>query len=313
MDRATRRYNETRTITITQVDMTNHLVTGRDQYGTLLQISFHLTDAITAIPGMGELWTVERNGNMWFLDKRGDDGTETTGLKSLSAGDRRIDTSGDIHLNSTNLFINGSSYPPPPSSTVGLLAAQPPFGSLPAGSQYYATDQDVMYINTGAAWQRTGLPAGSTTLMFGTNAVAPNGWVRYDGGTLSGSTGIYAQLYAHLGSTTTLPDTRGRVGVDKGTHGDVLLIGNNDGLVVGNRRPKHKSSITRTADVAISNPGYELRDVGTATGYGGGGGDGVPTGGVTITTQPVFTVGPQTGAEPIDSPAYLVGLLIAKL
>jgi hypothetical protein len=50
----------------------------------------------------------------------------------------------------------------------------------------------------------------------------------------SGSTGIYADLYTHLGSTTTKPDTRGRVTVGQGSHADVDAINDNDGITVAN-------------------------------------------------------------------------------
>lgn len=286
--------------------MTNHLVIGRDQYGTLLQVSFHLNDAITAIPAMGEVWTVGRNGNLWFLEMRGDNGSETTSLAALGPGDRRIDTSGNLYLNSNQLFINGQPFQ---TTTAGTLITRPLVADVPAGTFYYATDQDVLYLNTGT-WQRMGFPAGTTALWF--SATPPTGWIKYDGTALPSSSGIYAHLATHLGGTAT-PNTKGRMPVGLGTHADVATIGASDGLPDSSRRPIHKHTVVRSADVVLSHPGYELVDIGTSTGFGGGGGDGVPTADQAIAQQPNFTVGPQTGNEPIDGPAWITFLFIAKL
>jgi hypothetical protein len=121
----------------------------------------------------------------------------------------------------------------------GLLAAQPAASSM-SGGFYYATDQDVLYLSTGAAWLRLGLPAGATTQVY-SNTV-PTGWVAYDGTNLPAATGIYAALYAHLGNVLAKPDTRGRELIAKGTHADVSALGNSDGVALANRTPKHNST-----------------------------------------------------------------------
>lgn len=338
MDRMTRRFAETRTISITQVDMTNHLVQGRDQYGTLLQVSWHLSDAITSVPAIGETWTVERQGNLWFLDQRGDDGTESTSLKDLGPGDRRIDTSGNIYLNGdeislngneiflngSNLFVNGNQYIP--GATPGLLGAKPLASAVPSGSMYYATDQDVMYLNTGAAWTRLGLPAGATLMWF--SSAIPTGWVKYDGTLLPASTGIYADLAGHLGGTTT-PNTKGRMPVGQGSHPDVSTIGSNDGLTESSRRPKHKHTVVQPT---ISTPSISVTQGSVTIGYqsfsggsdialradtGTGGNATYGTAGVSATSSTPSasggTVGPQTGAEPTDGAAWITTVFIAKL
>jgi hypothetical protein len=122
----------------------------------------------------------------------------------------------------------------------GALGSRPAASSVVAGTTYYASDQDVLYRSDGATWTRIYTPAGATMLWFA--AAAPTGWVKYDGSNLPSSTGIYADLATHLGTTTT-PDTRGRMPTGVGTHADVASVGLADGLSVGSRRPKHKHAV----------------------------------------------------------------------
>lgn len=131
-------------------------------------------------------------------------------------------------------------------------------------------------------------------------AAAPSNWLLCDGSAVNRST--YAALFAIIGvvygsgdgsTTFNLPDLRGRVAVGLGTHADIDALAESDGEAVGSRRPKHKHT---------QDGGYKLINVGTGTGYAGGGGDGVPN---------TSTVGPQTLA-PTDAPAYLVLNYIIK-
>lgn len=254
------------------------------------------------------------------------DGTYDTALRrsaantlSLGADDKLVVGSGGVQ------YSDGSIQTSAASNTTGTLSARPVQPYTP-GAFYYASDQDVLYFSTGSAWVRISAPAGTTALWFKPDGAAPTGWFKLDGTALPSSTGIYADLYAHLGNTTTTPNTVGRVPVGTGTgaHADHATVGDTDGLAVGSRRIRHKHNITvnptitRVADVQVSTPGYVLQNVGTATGYAGGGGDGVPNGGVTVSQQPTFSasggaVGPQTGSEPLDSPAYINTVYIAKL
>jgi len=139
---------------------------------------------------------------------------------------------------------------------VGTLAARPTASSVSAGYHYFASDQIVDYVSDGTNWIRTGMPAGVTVDWFKPDAAVPTGWVLYDGGTLPASTGIYADLYAHLGNTTTKPDTRGRVTAGVGTHSEVASVGLNDGLAAASRAVKHNSTFTGTA----GNTGTESAD-----------------------------------------------------
>jgi hypothetical protein len=141
------------------------------------------------------------------------------------------------------------SIAPPATSQAGLLSARPAATSVVSGYRFFATDQVVDFVSDGTNWIRTGVPAGTTVDWFKPDAAVPNGWTLYDGSNLPASTGIYADLYAHLGNSLTKPDTRGRVSVALGTHGDVSGMGVNDGLVVGTRTPRHNS----TSALGISN------------------------------------------------------------
>jgi microcystin-dependent protein len=151
----------------------------------------------------------------------------------------------------------------------------------------------------GNALPTTTIPSGAMLDFGGTSS--PSGWFMCDGSAISRTT--YSALFAAIGTaygtgdgstTFNLPDYRGRVSVGyaaSGGHADVSAVGNNDGASLSSRRPKHKH--TTTAVTATS-----------STGAGGG-----IQGG---TAFPAATVGPQTGAEPTDTPSYLVSNKIIK-
>lgn len=100
-------------------------------------------------------------------------------------------------------------------------------------------------------------------------------------------------LIALLGPN--LPDAPGRIPVIKGTHADVNAIGKSDGVAANSRRPAHKHSVA----TAYTNGNVYV-----------GGSNAAPPGGYGAQYQtPInlsVTVGPQTGAEPTDNPAYIV-------
>jgi hypothetical protein len=237
----------------------------------------------------------------------------------------------------------------PTSSSVGTLALRPAATSMVAGSTYFASDQIVDYVTDGTNWIRKSVPAGATQEWFKPDAAVPTGWVLYDGSNLPASTGIYADLYTHLGNTLTKPDTRGRNTVGLGTHGDVNAIGVNEGQSVNNRRPRHKhtkngtvsktGSATLAGAVGYSDPGHTHLTYATdgpgnpndafdhGNNYHGPGawtalqaaftnitvnnGSLAVSDGIGVSDS--ITVGPQTGAEPTDSSAYIVCAKIAKL
>jgi microcystin-dependent protein len=135
-----------------------------------------------------------------------------------------------------------------------------------------------------------------------------------DGSAVSRTT--YSALFAIVsttwgagdGSTTfNVPDMRGRVAVGIGTHSDVNAAGLSDGMAtVGDRRPKHKTSITDPTHAhSYTAPG------GATAGNPGGG---IPAGAVGAGTSAAstgITAGIQTNA-PTDTVAYLVVPFIIK-
>ncbi len=188
------------------------------------------------------------------------------------------------------------------------------------------------------------LPSGTVNAFAG--SAAPSGWLICDGSAVSRS--VYSVLFGVIGTTygagdgsTTfnLPDLRGRlpVGYASGGHADVATLGLGDSTAYASRRPKHDHTITRTGNVTINDPGhahsgttaavnqYNTGNYTTSGGplaltFGSGAGSvtwnypGAPsnTTGISVTQQPVFTVGPQTGAEPVDTVPYLVVNFIIK-
>jgi hypothetical protein len=192
---------------------------------------------------------------------------------------------------------------------VDTRANRPAATDLPAGARYFATDQVAEWITDGTSWIRLGDHPGD--IIFTAEATVRAGFILLEGQAWPSTTGIYADLYAKWGGAT-LPDHRGRTPVAVGTHTDVDTVNKNEGVAVGSRRPKHKSSIVRTVDVAISGGPYQKSTGGTVSMTSGGLGKNEGDS-PAITAQPVFTVGPQTGSEPTDTPAYNVLQPQAKL
>lgn len=165
--------------------------------------------------------------------------------------------------------------------------------------------------------------------------VAPDGWLLCDGTNVSRTT--YSALFAVIGtlygvgdgsSTFGLPDTVGRatVGFGAGGHTDVATVGNNDGVTLASRRPKHKHTVVQaTITVATGYTGIHVQNApgpnsaGYAASASGNSGDytlgqradGDP-GHTHTATSTGNTVGPQTGAEPVDTPGYIVFPKIIK-
>jgi hypothetical protein len=179
----------------------------------------------------------------------------------------------------------------------GTLANRPAFNATNAPAMYYATDQDVNYLNIGTAWQRSGIQAGDLFLTM--NDVASTGRVLLTGQAWPATTGIYADLYAKWSAKFpgNLPDLQGRMPVIKGTHADVSAIGKTEAgnLPANQRRFVHKHTVVSNAQAFV-------------------GGNGAPGGyGTPVPTNATTTVGPQTGFEPTDGPAAFTVNVEAKL
>lgn len=190
-------------------------------------------------------------------------------------------------------------------------------GKRPTSLIIFNTTTGNLEINTGTdaapVWQAIGAEPAGKISMYGGSA-APTGWILCDGSAVSRTT--FAALFAAIGTTygvgdgsTTfnVPDFRGRVGVGLGTHADVDALSDNDGLAVGLRRPKHKHS--------VSDPGHTHTTTVTPNVGAGPGSSGTLSGmgsGVTGSSGTGVTVGPQTGNEPTDGPAYQTVNFIIK-
>jgi len=223
---------------------------------------------------------------------------------------------------------------------IGLLVNRPAANSVQPGTTYFATDQVTDWISDGTNWIRKGDPAGTVVSWYASTGAIPAGWVAYDGTNIGGSTGIYADLYAHLGNTLTTPDTRGRVEVSRGTHTDVDVIGENEGAAVGSRSIKHNHTATSNATSnassnAVSNASSAASSYDNISGVGGSGNqagasavtgaDGeahwiatnvatnVATSVTTNVSTSVSTTVGTGGLNAPNTPAFIVTLKIAKL
>lgn len=175
-----------------------------------------------------------------------------------------------------------------------------------------------------------GVPIGAT--LEWNSATIPGGgfYLTEDGSAISRT--LYAAVFAILGtafgagdgsSTFNVPDSRGRTVAGfapSGGHADMSAVGNTDGYAVAVRRIRHKHNITiadpthaHQVQAMMNGGGTNTRFVGIggltgtfdgslAFGPGGLGTQATATG---LNSSNVL-IGPQTGAEPIDAPAYIV-------
>lgn len=132
---------------------------------------------------------------------------------------------------------------------------------------------------------------------------APVGSLLCDGAAYS--TTVKARLFAAIGynyggggASFNVPDIRGRLPVGKGAHADVDTLGKSDGSGLAARRPAHRHT------VAEDPRGWDSQ------GIVAGADANVVSGGVMnnelINHTHNTRVGPQSGAEPTDAPAFVV-------
>lgn len=203
-------------------------------------------------------------------------------------------------------------------------------GKRPTGLFIFNTTTNQLEINVGSDavpnWQSAGA-ATSGDIKLSAVSGTPSGWLPCDGGAISRAT--FAALFGAIGvtygvgdgsTTFNVPDFVGRVPIGLGTHVDVNALAKSDGLAAAVRRPKHKHSVT---PVTLADPGHVHTTPGSnavsATPSFNAGNTPVTTpgvtgsspAGVTVSAQP--TVGPQTGSEPVDTPAYLVVNMFIKM
>jgi hypothetical protein len=193
-------------------------------------------------------------------------------------------------------------------SLSGALVSRPDPALVAEGTIFFAVDQLVQYAAYGSVWYRMGLPAGAVVDWF--TPVAPAGWISYDGSPLPATTGIYADLYAALGSAA-LPDTRGRMTVGIGPNSAVDNVLDTEGMGNASQRSPihtHDTSTLRVSGRTLSwyeDPYYQdTQGGGTGTVAGGGQGGWV--------SRIMGIVASVTG-KPLNAPAYIACMKIGKL
>jgi microcystin-dependent protein len=135
-------------------------------------------------------------------------------------------------------------------------------------------------------------------------SVAPSGFLMCDGAAVSRTT--YSALFALIGttygvgdgsSTFNVPDIQGRMVVGKGTHPEVDTLGENDGLPVGNRTPRHNSTLSGalsyTQGVLPNHYHSHSLAAGAASGPGGGSAVRAVTAAVANTDSPSYDIATQ--------------------
>jgi microcystin-dependent protein len=153
------------------------------------------------------------------------------------------------------------------------------------------------------------LPAG-LIIPYGGN-VAPTGAKMCDGAiyTRAAETRLFNAIGANYGAPDALsfrvPDIQGRMPVGRGSHVDVDALGKSDGLPLASRRPKHKTSLVDPghSHTPLNGTLFLLYNQGTSQGADGTQLKTTPS---TASAQTGITAGPQTGAEPVDQPAFVV-------
>jgi microcystin-dependent protein len=184
---------------------------------------------------------------------------------------------------------------------------------VPTGASVLTTAGNIKDVRSrasvGGGLASGGIPVGATLEWNSTTLPAGGFYLTEDGSAIS-RTG-YAQAFSIIGTaagvgdgstTYNIPDSRGRVPVGyapSGGHADVSTLFGNEGLAVGSRRTRHKHTVT---DPGHSHLYTTVTGIGQA-GSGDAGGSGTA---VTASATTGVLIGPQTGAEPTDTPAYIV-------
>lgn len=193
------------------------------------------------------------------------------------------------------------------------------FGSFfyPNEASLQASSQFTTFVSAAGVVTQVTVPTGAI-LPFG-GPTAPVGFVLADGSLYDGTQTAYQALWQVYGNTFggtgqnnfAVPDLRGRTIVGVGTHADVVSRGASDGLAVASRRPKHKTSVsdpTHSHGVRAGTAGVQQ-----LTYIANAGTDQNNWNSTTTSVSTGITAGPQTGAEPVDTPAYLVLQYIVAL
>lgn len=124
-DRQFRRQTEKRVVRVSEVNTVENAIYAQDQYGGEIQVSVHFDGTIVSVPQVGEIWTVARDGNDWFLDKQA--GTSIGNLEDLEPGDRVI-SGARVVIQTDEMHLGGTKIVTGTGSPQGVVTA--PIGSL---------------------------------------------------------------------------------------------------------------------------------------------------------------------------------------
>jgi len=222
-----RRVGTERRIRITEVNTSQRYVVGTDSYGAPLRANWYQYTGLVSVPAVGELWTVSRYQNEWELVRKAETGSENTPIGALLPGDKRLEAVNNLYLNGENVLINNRDF----DDTVQQLA-----------------DEILQATPPGIIWAYTA-------------HIAPPGWLICDGKPYNGTLPLYEPLWNLIGNTYggtnqlnfQVPDLQGRmvVGLAPTGHIDVNQLGKNEGLALGNRKPKHTHDHTFTGSTNL--------------------------------------------------------------
>jgi hypothetical protein len=101
------RLNREIVVRITEVNVPKRVIWAVSAIGTKYTISVAGLDPLVAIPDIGEEWLIESSKDyQWRLVKRFENGSETTSLDSLRAGDRRLESNGLFIATKKGVVLN---------------------------------------------------------------------------------------------------------------------------------------------------------------------------------------------------------------
>lgn len=197
--------------------------------------------------------------------------------------------------------------------------------NTPARLAVGSTGQVLTVAGGVPAWGTAAVAIPTGALMMWVTASAPSGWVLCDGtsylrsGDPAGMDALFAVISTGYGFADgthfNVPDIRGRIPVGLGTNASVNALNTNDGQVVGNRRPHHRTSLTDPQHTHI-----------TGTSRFGGAGvtitsiPGVNTASTDLSTtvsglnsaSTGITVGTGVANDALDTPSFIVVTYIIK-
>lgn len=194
-------------------------------------------------------------------------------------------------------------------------------GSLTSTATNIRDTRTFAQVGAGIAQGGGGFPVGATLEWNAVTAppTIEGVYLLEDGSAISRTT--YATWFSRVGTsfgvgdgstTVNLPDSRSRTAVcytPSGGHADHDTIGDNDGVAVGVRRMRHKHTVNDPGHVHNADTSQTASGVRFASGSGV-----IDSGGRNTNSATTgITIGPQTGSEPTDAPAYITKAKLSRV